>query len=173
MRLMETVFRARYVSVFAVLFAIIGGVLMFAIGAVTIVRAVTIYLGAEELSALSDEAGLTATVEIVSALAQFLLGLVLFVFAYGVYALFVVPDRDDWQVKRKAIGAPDWLDITSVTDLKVRLLETIGVLLGVIFLGAALESTSTGPIPWSAIILPIAVLLFAMAIWLIIRAHDH
>ncbi|MFQ5967707.1 MAG: YqhA family protein [Acidimicrobiia bacterium] len=171
---METIFRARWVSVFGALFGVAGAVIMFAIGGVTTVRAVSIYLGLNELEALSDQAALTATVEIISALDQFLLGLVLFVFAYGVYALFVVPDRDMWQEKRKRVGAPDWLDIESVTDLKVRLLETIAILLAVLFLKTVLESASSGgAVPWSDIVIPISVLLFAASIWLIKRAHGH
>ncbi len=82
---METIFRTRYVSVIAVVAAAVGAVLMFVIGAVSTIDAIVTYLGGHEDKAFSTDAALAATVEVVSALDQFLLGLVLLVFAYGVY----------------------------------------------------------------------------------------
>ncbi len=167
---LETVFRARYFSAIAVVFGAIGAVLMFVIGAVSTVDAIVSYLGGHEDKAFSSDAALAATVELVSALDQFLLGLVLLVFAYGVYSLWVVADADAWDEERTRVRAPDWLNVTSVTDLKVKLLEVIAVLLAVLFLKGVLINPE---IVLADLVVPIAVVLFAWTVWLIRRAETH
>lgn len=161
---METIFRIRYVSVIAVVFGAIGAVLMFIIGAVTTVDSVVTYFGGHEQAAFSSDAALAATVEIVSALDQFLLGLVLLVFAFGVYSLWIMPDTAEEGSK---IKAPSWIKVTSVTDLKLQLIEVVAVLLAVLFLKGVLSNPET---IWSDLVIPIAVVLFALTVWLIRRA---
>jgi uncharacterized membrane protein YqhA len=162
--MMETIFRTRYLSVIAVIFGAIGAALMFIIGAVTTVDSVVTYFGGHDDSAFSSDAALAATVEIVSALDQFLLGLVLLVFAFGVHSLWMVTDasKDDSRFR-----APDWIKVTSVTDLKVQLIEVVAVLLAVLFLKGVLSNPDTA---WSDLVVPIAVALFALTVWLIRRA---
>jgi uncharacterized membrane protein YqhA len=167
---METIFRSRYLSVIAVVFGAVGAVLMFVIGAVSTVDAIVSYLGGHEDKAFSSDAALAATVDLVSALDQFLLGLVLLVFAFGVYSLWVVADTEAWQEERTRVRAPDWLNVTSVTDLKVKLLEVIAVLLAVLFLKGVLVNPE---ITWPDLVVPIAVALFALTVWLIRRAELH
>jgi uncharacterized membrane protein YqhA len=167
---METVFRARYLSAIAVVFGAIGAVLMFVIGAVSTVDAIVSYLGGHEDKAFSSDAALAATVELVSALDQFLLGLVLLVFAHGVYSLWVVANAEAWDEERTRVRAPDWLNVTSVTDLKVKLLEVIAVLLAVLFLKGVLINPE---IVLADLVVPIAVVLFAWTVWLIRRAETH
>lgn len=161
---METIFRTRYLSVIAVFFGAIGAILMFTIGAVTTVDSIVTYLGGHDDAAFSSDAALAATVEIVSALDQFLLGLVLLVFAFGVYSLWIVTDTAEETSK---IRAPSWIKITSVTDLKVQLIEVVAVLLAVLFLKGVLSSPET---TWADLVVPIAVVLFAWTVWLIRRA---
>jgi uncharacterized membrane protein YqhA len=165
---METIFRTRYLSVVAVVFGAVGAVLMFVIGAVTTIDAVVTYFGGHEDKAFSSDAALAATVEIVSSLDQFLLGLVLLVFAYGVYSLWVVADTAAWEEQRSKMHAPDWLNVTSVTDLKVKLIEVVAVLLAVLFLKGVLKNPMTG---WSDLVVPIAVILLAGTVWLIRKAE--
>lgn len=164
---METIFRTRYLSVIAVVFSAVGAVLMFVIGAVTTIDAVVTYLGGHEDKAFSSDAALASTVEIVSSLDQFLLGLVLLVFAYGVYSLWVVADTAAWEEQRTKLHAPDWLNVTSVTDLKVKLIEVVAVLLAVLFLKGVLKNPMT---VWSDLVVPIAVVLLAGTVWLIRKA---
>jgi uncharacterized membrane protein YqhA len=165
---LETVFRARYLSVVAVIFGAVGAVLMFVVGAVTTIDAVVTYFGGHEDKAFSSDAALSATVEVVSALDQFLLGLVLLVFAFGVYSLWVVADSATWAEQRDRLHAPDWLNVSSVTDLKVKLLEVVAVLLAVLFLKGVLKNPVT---EWSDLVVPIAVVLFALTVWLIRKAE--
>ena len=164
---METIFRTRYLSVIAVVFSAVGAVLMFVIGAVTTIDAVVTYFGGHEDKAFSSDAALASTVEIVSSLDQFLLGLVLLVFAYGVYSLWVVADTAAWEEQRTKLHAPDWLNVTSVTDLKVKLIEVVAVLLAVLFLKGVLKNPMT---VWSDLVVPIAVVLLAGTVWLIRKA---
>ena len=164
---METIFRTRYLSVVAVVFGAVGAILMFVIGAVTTIDAVVTYFGGHEDKAFSSDAALAATVEIVSSLDQFLLGLVLLVFAYGVYSLWVVADTAAWEEQRTTMHAPDWINVTSVTDLKVKLIEVVAVLLAVLFLKGVLLNPMT---VWSDLVVPIAVVLLAWTVWLIRRA---
>jgi uncharacterized membrane protein YqhA len=163
----EIIFRTRYLSVIAVVFGALGAVLMFTIGAVTTVDGIVTYFGGHEHDAFSSDASLAATVEVVSSLDQFLLGLVLLVFAFGVYSLWVVADSTTWDEQRTRLHAPDWLNVTSVTDLKVKLLEVVAVLLAVLFLKGVLENPDTS---WSDLVVPIAVFLFALTVWLIRKA---
>ncbi len=58
-----------------------------------------------------------------------LLGTVLYIVALGLYDLFVDP----------GLPVPAWLHIRSLDDLKSKLTQVIVVLLGVTFLGAAVE----------------------------------
>jgi len=159
----ETIFRSRYVSVVAVVFGAIGAVTMFIIGSVTTLKGIYTYLGGEEVKAFSSDAALTTTIDMITALDQFLLGLVLLVFAYGVYALWIAPDDGSDEVSR-----PSWLKVTTVTDLKVNLLEVVAVLLAVLFLKGVLE---TPTMTWPDLVIPLAVALFAATIWLIRKAH--
>lgn len=164
---METIFRTRYLSVVAVVFAAIGSILMFVIGAVTTIDGIVTYFGGRDDKAFSSDAALAATVDIVTSLDQFLLGLVLLVFAYGVYSLWIVGDADEWEKGRSKVHAPDWIKITSVTDLKVTLIEVVAVLLAVLFLKGVLLNPQT---TWPDLVVPIAVALLAVTVWLIRKA---
>ena len=74
-------------SVVAVLFGALGAALMFLVGAITTIKAIGVYVGSGQEKAFSSAAALEATVDLVASLDQFLLGLFLLVFAYGVYSL--------------------------------------------------------------------------------------
>jgi uncharacterized membrane protein YqhA len=169
--MMRVVFQVRWLSGIAVVFGALGAALMFGIGAITTLKAVGVYFGSEDdVKAFSSDAALDATVDLVSALDQFLLGLVLLIFAYGIYALFIVADRTKWETQSSVVNAPDWLKVDSVTDLKVKLLEVVAVLLAVLFLKGIL--TSTENISWpDDLVVPVAVVLFAATVWLIRKAH--
>lgn len=165
---METVFRSRYVSVLAVVFGAVGAVTMFVIGSVTTFDGIYAYLGGGEAKAFSSDAALTATLDMITALDQFLLGLVLLVFAYGVYRLWIAPEGADQGSGGSDVSTPGWLKVSNVTDLKVNLLEIVAVLLAVLFLKGVL----TNPVmTWPDLVIPLAVALFAATIWLIRKAH--
>lgn len=162
--LLDLIFAARWISAIAVLFAGLGATLMMVVGAITTVRGIGDYFGAGKHEAFSEEAALATTLQMVSALDEFLLGLVLFIFGYGVYSLFIAPAELNE-------GRPDWFAIRNVTDLKVKLLETITILLAVLFLKAALKLGPAEEAQWTDLVIPISVGIFALSILLIKRAH--
>jgi uncharacterized membrane protein YqhA len=81
----------------------------------------------------------------------------------------VVADTAAWEEQRSKVHAPDWLNVTSVTDLKVKLIEVVAVLLAVLFLKGVLKNPMT---VWSDLVVPIAVVLLALTVWLI-RGAGH
>lgn len=164
---MESVLRIRYLSVIGVAFAALGALLMFAMGGVTTGQAVAAYVGGGSDEAFSADAALTSTVKMVTALDQFLLALFLVIFASGVYSLWIAPERAGHPGRR-----PTWLTVTSITDLKIQLLEVIAVILAVLFLKLLLEITKAAQLPWTLLVLPVGVVLLAAAVWLI-RRSDH
>jgi uncharacterized membrane protein YqhA len=164
---MTTLLRLRYLTVVGVVFAAVGALLMFVMGAVTTVQAIGTYTGAGREEALATDAALAATVEVVTALDQFLLALFLIIFASGVYSLWMRSDGDD-----ESRWTPRWLTVHSVTDLKVQLLEVIAVVLAVLFLKLLLEVTRTPDLPWTVIVIPAGVLLLSLSVWLI-RRSEH
>lgn len=167
---MKTVFSARWVSLVAVVFSAVGAVLMFIVGGVTTIQSVGAYLGTGEHEAFTSDAALEATVDVVTALDQFLLGLVLLVFAFGIYSLFLSTETEE---ERERIGAPAWLQVTSVSELKIKLLETVSVLLAVLFLKGILKGPADASIEWSSLVVPLAVALFAVTVWLIRTSKQH
>ncbi len=60
--------------------------------------------------------------------------------------------------------------MTSVTDLKVKLIEVIAVLLAVLFLKGVLLNPD---MEFSDLVVPIAVVLLAWTIWLIRRSEPR
>lgn len=166
---MAAVLRIRYLSVVAVAFAALGALLMFALGAVTTVQAVAGYLGSAGDEALSADAALASTVKVVTALDQFLLALFLVIFATGVYSLWLAPQPPAGATPSTR---PSWLTVTSITDLKIQLLEVIAVILGVLFLKLFLEITKAAELPWTLLVAPVGVVLLAAAVWLIRQGHD-
>ena len=161
--------QVRWLMIAAVFFGVVGAVTMVVVGSLSTIDSVGIYLGTGTADAFSSEAALAVTVGLISALDQFLLGLVLLIFAAGVFELFIVADRD--QVETEHARPPDWLKITSVTDLKVKLLEVIIVLLAVLALKGVLVSTDQ--LQWTDLVVPVTILFLALSVWLIKKAHKH
>ena len=63
----------------------------------------------------------------------FLLSIVMYIMAVGIYALFIDPD----------VQLPAWLEIRDLDDLKERLVGVIVVVMGVYFLGQLIHGTNT------------------------------
>jgi len=86
----------------------------------------------------------------------------------------VVADREEWVEQRTVVRAPVWLRIGSVTDLKVKPIEVIVVILAVLFLKGALSVGLEGvEYAWTELVIPIAVALFAFTVWVLRNAEKH
>jgi uncharacterized membrane protein YqhA len=80
---------------------------------------------------LDAETGKFLSVTVTEMIDLYLIGLVLIIFAVGLYQLFIDPD----------VAVPDWMYTDSLDILKARLLIVIAVVLAVSFLGFITSAT--------------------------------
>lgn len=160
--------RLRLVSIVAVLFAFLGSLLMFFVGAAKSVKGFRIYFFQEPLmSNLPPPEHLDfseqAMIAVLESIDAFLIALVLLLFAAGVYNLFI------GRLGRKGDDWP-WTRITSVERLKHVLMEVILVVLAVLFLRVVLFLGEG--LTWQALVIPLGIALLALALKLVEwRAH--
>ncbi|HMF44673.1 MAG TPA: YqhA family protein, partial [Polyangia bacterium] len=95
-----------------------------------------------------------------------LIALVLLILGLGVAKLFLLPPS---AVARRIYALPTWLNMETFSELKVLLWETILVAL-VVFALPTLSSDLAGRLEWSALILPAAITLMALGLFLMKRA---
>ena len=76
------------------------------------------------------------SVDLITMIDLLLIGTVLYIFAVGLYELFI----------DQGLPMPRWLKITTLDDLKERLLGVVAVLLAVTFLGNAVTWNGTSEI---------------------------
>ena len=103
------------------------------------------------------------TVPVLEAVDSFLFGVVLVIFAYGIAVGFVfrLPP-----VLQRIL--PSWMKISGVGQLKAILAEVVVVVLIVIFARVVVEAVDHGgAFDWSLLVLPVAIVLLAGAIWLL------
>jgi uncharacterized membrane protein YqhA len=87
-------------------------------------------------------------VELIEFTDFFLLGMVLYVVAIGMYQLFINPD----------IAVPDWMRVDSLDDLKGNLINVIAILLAVSFLAVAVSWTSDRSILYFGVAVAVVIL---------------
>ena len=155
--------RFRNIAVVASVFASLGSVLMFIVGAAKTVKAYRIYfLGATLTSDPPPPPHLDASdqtmISIVESMDAFLIALVLIIFAGSVYNLFV-------RAQTSEAGPAPWLGVTSIERLKHVVIEVVLVLLAVLFLQHALILGEH--LSWSSLVLPAGAALLALTIWLL------
>lgn len=92
----------------------------------------------------------------------FLLAVVLYIMALGLFTLFV-SDK---------VPLPSWLEFHDFDDLKERLVSVICVMLGVYFLGAVLKGASGLDLLWLGIGTAIVVAAMTAFVHLVIREHE-
>ena len=154
----------RYFSLTAVVCSLIGSLLLFFIGAWKTYSAIKImffdYLPA------GDETD-NATIYMMKALDAFLIALALFIFAYGVYTLFVT-NKSDVQDN----GVLKWIHIPNIGHLKNILAELIIIILFVLFLELVIENIHD--LKWSFLIIPVSVLLLGLGLKILrLDKEDH
>jgi uncharacterized membrane protein YqhA len=101
------------------------------------------------------------SVELVTIIDLFLLGTVLYIVSVGLYELFVDP----------GLPMPPWLRITTLDDLKERLLGVVAVLLAVTFLGSAVTWDGTSSILAFGLAVGLVLGVVSLTIALLARAH--
>jgi uncharacterized membrane protein YqhA len=121
-------FISRILVIIAIIGMILTSILVIITGFAELFRIIS-FLMHEGM--LSEEAGKFLSVTVTEMIDLYLIGLVLIIFALGLYQLFIDPDID----------LPEWLDTPSFDVLKGRLLIVIAVVLAVLFLGYASTAT--------------------------------
>jgi uncharacterized membrane protein YqhA len=156
--------RFRKISIIAVVASGFGAVLMFIIGAVKVFKAYKSYFFTEALTGTGPLSGANVSIAyLVQAIDAFLIALVMMIFGAGIFSLFVQDEAVSPKMPSKLF------QIRDMAELKQILAELIVVILMVKFLeGALLGSTGTG---WGALVLPAAVLMFALAVWILRFEH--
>jgi uncharacterized membrane protein YqhA len=101
------------------------------------------------------------SVDLVTMIDLFLIGTVLYIIAVGLYELFIDP----------GLPMPRWLKITTLDDLKERLLGVVGVLLAVTFLGSAVTWTGTTDI--LALGIGVAAVLGVVTLTIAVMSRTH
>ena len=156
--------RLRYLGLIAVIASGLGSILMFFIGAVKTGRAYLAYF--QGISDQPDTSAKQAIIYMIQAIDIFLIGLVLMIFAGAIYTLFI---------HRVESGTPElnrWVKIGSIGQLKRILIELVIVILFVRTLEGAL-SIETGAYVWESLVLPLGILMLALALkFMGFKDHD-
>mgnify|MGYP003113603978 FL=1 len=148
----------RYISLIAIVCSLIGSLLLFFIGSWKTFNAIRIIFfgyipkGSEHLHSIDN-----ATIYLMKSLDTFLIALALFIFAYGIFTLFISNKNDV-----ESNGVLKWINIPSIGHLKNILAEVIIIILFVIFLEVIVENINN--LKWEFLIIPISVLLLALGL---------
>lgn len=159
---------SRFMAAIAVVGAIGGSLLMFLLGFANICEAYTVWLPGGHTSNPDIPPSAAAIISVIEALDRFLIAIVLLYFGYGVYSLFIHPERPEDE-----LALPAWLRVQQIGQLKQVVAEVIIVILFVLFLRTALQSFQvtaremTGADFLSFISLPLATVLLALSLWLV------
>ena len=148
--------RLRYISLIAVIASGLGSILMFLIGAIKTGWAYLAYFS----GGITHQPDLSAKVAItymIQAIDVFLIGLVLMIFAGGIYQLFIR------RLEQGSTEINNWVKVTSITQLKRILVELVIVILFVKTLEGALVIESGG-YKWENLVLPLGILMLALAL---------
>jgi uncharacterized membrane protein YqhA len=100
------------------------------------------------------------TVPVLEAVDSFLFGIVLVIFAYGIAIGFVFTLPEGY-----GETLPIWMKVGGVGQLKATLAEVVIVVLIVIFARIVVEAN--GHLQWSMLVLPMSILLIAVALRMI------
>lgn len=151
-------YKFRYISLIAIICSLVGSLLLFFLGAWKTYGAIKIVLfnyiptGSEHLNS-SD----IATIYLLKALDTFLIALVLFIFAYGVFTLFFSNN-----INIPNDGVLKWIRVPNIGHLKNVLAEVIIIILFVLFLEVIFQNIHN--LKWEFIIIPVSVLLLALGL---------
>lgn len=164
--MINALFSIRFVTILAVIATLFGALLMFLTGSSETLAAYQVFFGFKETHMIGG-ANVEATVKLLSALDQFLFGLVLLYVAYSIYFLFIAKDTEEEGATR--VSMPNWLQVQSLAQMKRTLLEVIVVLLSVLWLKLGLEFQAE--LSWELLIIPVGIVAIAAAIRLIGFEH--
>lgn len=143
---------SRYIIAIAVLGCFVSSLTLLVYGGLAVVGVVWDVLRAGKVSV---DGAKDLTVRFIYLTDVFLLGTVLYIVALGLYDLFVDP----------GLPIPAALHVTSLDDLKAKLIQVIVVLLGVTFLGSAVNWDGTGAILQLGAAVALVIAAFALLLF--------
>ncbi|MDR3376595.1 MAG: YqhA family protein [Ancalomicrobiaceae bacterium] len=159
-RILQLFLNLRALMLIASFGALAGSGVMYWIGAKYLLEAVGIVH-----PELAGGAHLPAVL-VLEAMDAFLFAIVLTIFAYGIAVGFVL------RLEEATIEQlPDWMKVTGIGQLKHTLAEVVLIILIVTFTKDVVEAEQK--LDWNQLILPIAVVLFAGALWLLRAGKPH
>ena len=148
----------RYISWIAIIFSLVGSFLLFIVGGLKTLNAFRVFFldyipqGKEHLH--SADIGITY---LIKSLDTFLIALVLFIFAHGIYTLFISNTSST-----KNSGVLNWIQTPNIGHLKNVLAEVIVIILFVKFLEVVFVNIDN--LKWNLLILPISIVLMAVGL---------
>ena len=149
---------SRVLVIVAVVCTFAGATTLLAAGALNIGQAVTDFIRQRPTDAHGVRHLLLDFIELVEI---FLVAMVLYLIALGLYTLFVDP----------TLPVPPWMVGRSLNDLKVTLVEVIGATLGVLFLGQVV--TWDGERDLLPLGVGTAAVIIALTVFLANHGADH
>ena len=154
----KTFYLFRYISWIAIICSLLGSLLLFIVGALKTFNAFRVvlfdYIPKDKAHLHTAD---IATTYLIKSLDTFLIALVLFIFAHGVYTLFIsnknFDDRND---------VLKWIRTPNIGHLKNVLAEVIVIILFVKFLEVVFVNIDN--LKWEIVILPISIVLLALGL---------
>ncbi|TLP70612.1 YqhA family protein [Maribacter sp. ACAM166] len=148
----------RYISWTAIIGSLLGSLLLFVAGALKTFNAfrVVLFNYIPEGKAHLHPADI-ATTYLIKSLDTFLIALVLFIFAHGVYTLFI--SNKKYEDEKNVLK---WIRTPNIGHLKNVLAEVIVIILFVKFLEVVFVNIDN--LKWEIVILPISIVLLALGL---------
>lgn len=159
--------RSRYIVLLAVFSSLAGMLLLFVLSAMDMVHLVGMFIDITFFGAPDDDFHITAVSHIITAVDDFLLAIVLLIFAFGMYELFI----SDIEVAREGDNHSKVLMITSLDDLKDRLGKVILMILIVAFFKNVLHVKFDDPL--NILYMGAGILCVALASYFSHQAGSH
>ena len=155
----ERLLKVRFLAVVVVILAVLHALTFLFLGAQSALKSYWHVLTGHHAPG-HERPGL----ELLHALDSLLVALVMIILAVGVAKLFLLPDHPPGQAPR----LPRWLDVETFSDLKYLLWETILLALVVVALTTMISDFQH--LTWAALVIPGAILLLALSLYLMKRA---
>ena len=154
----KTFYLFRYISWTAIIGSLLGSLLVVIVGALKTINAfrVVIFNYIPENKAHLHPADI-ATTYLIKSLDTFLIALVLFIFAHGVYTLYISNKIYD-----DGNGVLKWIRTPNIGHLKNVLAEVIVIILFVKFLEVVFVNIDN--LKWEILILPASIVLLALGL---------
>ncbi|PSQ29492.1 hypothetical protein BRD09_06195 [Halobacteriales archaeon SW_10_68_16] len=147
-------FKLRFILIVPILISMIGALMMFAVGTHQT------YKAASAILFKADFSNPGVTLPIIKALDAFLIGIILIIFAFGIYDFFV----SILEPAEHAGLRPDWFKFESTGELKTKMVELVLVILAILFFEQMIANAGEFDDPVLFLIIPVGAAILAISI---------